>query len=73
MNKSANGSEPVRISANVLRGIRRAQEATDVNKYSVTEVTFAARTLGEDAAFSWMVRHPTLYLQGVFNGFEEDM
>jgi hypothetical protein len=73
MNTPASSSDPVRVPAEVLRGIRKAQESSVVNKYSVTEVTFAAQALEEEAARSWVVRHPTLYLQGVFNGFVEDI
>jgi hypothetical protein len=62
----------VAVPAGVLRGIRRAQEAPGVDKYSTFEVILSASDLGEDEALDWLLMNPLRYLGGVSNGFIEE-
>jgi hypothetical protein len=52
-----------------LRGIRRAQDAPGVDKYSTFAVIASAGELGEDEALDWLLVNPLYYLEGVANGF----
>jgi hypothetical protein len=61
----------VAVPAGVLRGIRRAQEAPDVDKYSTFGVIVSASGLGEDEALDWLLMNPLRYLEGVSSGFIE--
>lgn len=65
-------SKAVIVSAEVLRGICRAQAQDGVNKYNISMLTVEVNKLGEEAAFNWLVKHPSLYIQDVFNGFLEE-
>ena len=55
-----------------MRGIRRAQDAPAVDKYSTFAVIVSAGELGEDAALDWLLVNPLRYSEGVFNGFVEE-
>ncbi len=59
----------VSVPAEVLQGIRKAQEAGGVNKRSLFDVVASSRRLGETDAMHWLLRHPEPYLRGVSNGF----
>ena len=62
----------VAVPAGVLRGIRRAQEAPGVDKYSTFGIILSASDLGEDEALDWLLMNPIRYLDGVSNGFIEE-
>jgi hypothetical protein len=63
----------VSVPAEVLQGVRRAQEADGVNKRSIFDVVASSRRLGETEAMHWLLRHPEPYLRGVSNGFVEEV
>ena len=60
------------MTAEVLQGLRRAQEANNVNKRSIFDMVASTRRLGEAEAVHWLLRHPEPYLRGVSNGFVEE-
>ncbi len=62
----------VSVPAEVLQGLRRAQDAEGVNKRSIFDVVASSRRLGEAEAMHWLLRHPEPYLRGVSNGFVEE-
>ena len=62
----------VPVPATVLRGIRRAREAPDVDKHDLFAVIVSAGELGEDAALDWLLVNPLRYSEGVSNGFAEE-